>query len=102
MMGRFLCTNSLKRVISDWSLFRRMPNWSDHSFVCLEVCEDMKYGHMRGASGRNNLRTALVEPSSNLFKTVPEIPVQLIEHANREVVKPEMIWASLRFILNIS
>jgi hypothetical protein len=60
----------------------------------------MKYGHIRGASGRRNLGVALMVPSSNSLQTMSKTS-RLTARTDREQVQPEIVWVRTRINLVI-
>lgn len=94
--------SSSRRMVSDWSFLHRIPNYSDHSYVCLEAWKNMKYGHVKNTSTGNDILAPLVELSSRSTKPVI-VTVQMIERARiaKAQASPEVAWARSRFNLNL-
>lgn len=92
-----------RRMVSDWSFLHRIPNCSDHSYVCLEAWKNMKYGHVKNTSTGNDILAPRVELSSRSTKTTVIVTVQMIEHARiaKAQASPEVSWARSRFNLNL-
>jgi hypothetical protein len=92
-----------RRMVSNWSFLHRIPNCSDHSYVCLEAWKNMKYGHVKNTSAGNDILAPIVELSPRSTRATVIVTVQMIDRARiaKAQASPEVAWARSRFNLNL-